>query len=211
MARKKIACVMTEYRVPAHADVIIGKFLNGTCEIGRMLSTQGCNDILHSFACSVHSGCAVSNMYVIVHHGAGVLTGIAADTHRYEGFPTDEGLLEPEVDIVSFYIDQYPESDIGRAVAAENGIEIYRSIKGALCLGGSTCAVDGVICIGEHGEYAMNEKGQAMFPRRYFFEQICGVIAASIQAGGQPIPVYTDKHLAYNWSVSAVDAVVNAK
>ena len=29
MARKKIACVMTEYRVPAHADVIIGKFING--------------------------------------------------------------------------------------------------------------------------------------------------------------------------------------
>ena len=29
MARKKIACVVTEYRVPAHADVIIGKFLNG--------------------------------------------------------------------------------------------------------------------------------------------------------------------------------------
>ena len=37
MARKKIACVMTEYRVPAHADVIIGKFLNGVREIERML------------------------------------------------------------------------------------------------------------------------------------------------------------------------------
>jgi hypothetical protein len=73
---------------------------------------------------------------------------------------------------VSFYIDQVPENDIGVAVAAENGIEIYRSIKAALCLGGSTCAVDGVICIGEHGEYAENEKGQAMFPRRYFFEQV---------------------------------------
>jgi hypothetical protein len=73
---------------------------------------------------------------------------------------------------VSFYIDQFPENDIGVAVAAENGIEIYRSIKAALCLGGSTCAVDGVICIGEHGEYAENEKGQAMFPRRYFFEQV---------------------------------------
>ena len=149
----------------------------------------------------------------LLRHGAGVLTCIAAGRgarRHLVGFPTDEGLLEPEVDIVSFYIDQFPENDIGRAVAAENGIEIYSSIKGALCLGGATCAVDGVICIGEHGEYAMNEKGQAMFPRRYFFEQICGVIAASIQAGGQPIPVYTDKHLAYNWSVSAVDAVANA-
>ena len=39
------------------------------------------------------------------------------------------------------------------------------------------------------GRYATNEKGQHMFPRRYFFEQICGVIASSIEAGGAPIPV----------------------
>ena len=35
-----------------------------------------------------------------------------------------------------------------------------------------------------------------MFPRRYFFEQACGVIAAS----GRSIPIFTDKHLAYNWT-----------
>ena len=27
--RKKIAAIITEYRVPAHADVIVGKFLRG--------------------------------------------------------------------------------------------------------------------------------------------------------------------------------------
>ena len=27
--RKKIAAVITEYRVPAHADVIVGKFIKG--------------------------------------------------------------------------------------------------------------------------------------------------------------------------------------
>ena len=32
-----------------------------------------------------------------------------------------------------------------------------------------------------------------MLPRRYFFEQICGVIAES----NRPIPIYNDKHLAY--------------
>ena len=27
--RKKIAAIITEYRVPAHADVIVGKFIKG--------------------------------------------------------------------------------------------------------------------------------------------------------------------------------------
>ena len=28
-SRKKIAAVITEYRIPAHADVIVGKFIKG--------------------------------------------------------------------------------------------------------------------------------------------------------------------------------------
>ena len=90
------------------------------------------------------------------------------------GFPTDDGLEPPQVDIVSFYIDQFPESDIAVAVAAENGIPIYNSIVEALCLGDPAggLAVDGVIVIGEHGTYATNELGQHMYPRRFFFEQV---------------------------------------
>ena len=136
---KKIAAVITEYRVPAHADVIVGKFI--------------------------------------------------------KGFPTDDGMIEPQVDIVSMYLDQIPESDIGIAVSEKRGIPIYRSIKEALCLGGEELAVDGVISIGEHGTYAVNEKGQHMHPRRYFFEQICGVMARS----GRSVPVFSDKHLSYNF------------
>ncbi|MAE61381.1 MAG: hypothetical protein CMJ49_08510 [Planctomycetaceae bacterium] len=137
--RKKIAAIVTEYRIPAHADVIVGKFI--------------------------------------------------------KGFPTDEGLLEPQVDIVSMYLDQVPDSDIGVRVAAENNIPIHYSIPRALCLGGDELAVDGVLCIGEHGDYAHNEKGQHLYPRKFFFEQICGVIAAA----GRPVPVFCDKHLSYNW------------
>ena len=138
-SRKKIAAVITEYRVPAHADVIVGKFI--------------------------------------------------------KGFPTDDGLIEPEVDIVSMYLDQIPDNDIGLQVSKEYDIPIYQSISAALCLGGSELAVDGVLSIGEHGSYAYNEKGQHMYPRRFFFEQICGVFSTS----GRSVPVFSDKHLSYNW------------
>ncbi len=138
-SRKKIAAVITEYRVPAHADVIVGKFI--------------------------------------------------------KGFPTDDGLIEPQVDIVSMYLDQIPDNDIGLQVSKEYDIPIYQSISTALCLGGSELAVDGVLSIGEHGSYAYNEKGQHMYPRRFFFEQICGVFSTS----GRSVPVFSDKHLSYNW------------
>ena len=138
-SRKKIAAVITEYRVPAHADVIVGKFI--------------------------------------------------------KGFPTDDGLIEPQVDIVSMYLDQIPDNDIGLQVSKEYDIPIYQSISAALCLGGSKLAVDGVLSIGEHGSYAYNEKGQHMYPRRFFFEQICGVFSTS----GRSVPVFSDKHLSYNW------------
>ena len=138
-SRKKIAALITEYRIPAHADVIVGKFI--------------------------------------------------------KGFPTDDGLIEPQVDIVSMYLDQIPDNDIGLQVSKEYDIPIYHSISAALCLGGSELAVDGVLSIGEHGSYAYNEKGQHMYPRRFFFEQICGVFSTS----GRSVPVFSDKHLSYNW------------
>jgi len=113
-----------------------------------------------------------------------------------KGFPTDEGLQEPRVDIVSMYMDQISEKDIGLKLAEENGIPVYQSIPQALCLGGKELAVDGVLAIGEHGDYAYNEKGQKMYPRRHFFEQIAGVIATA----GRSVPVFSDKHLSYNWT-----------
>jgi hypothetical protein len=112
-----------------------------------------------------------------------------------KGFPTDEGLLAPRVEVASLYVDQFPEQDLARAVAAEHGVPIYPSIVKALTLGGRELAVDGVLLIGEHGDYAWNEKEQQLFPRRYFMEQICGVFATSRRA----VPVFNDKHLSYNW------------
>ncbi|MEE3258729.1 MAG: hypothetical protein VX293_05930 [Candidatus Latescibacterota bacterium] len=108
-----------------------------------------------------------------------------------KGFPTDGELQPPQVDIVSMYMDQQHERDVGLDLARECGVEMYYSIPSALCLGGKELAVDGVLIIGEHGDYAWNEKEQHLYPRRYFFEQACGVFATS----GRAVPGFTDKHL----------------
>ena len=111
------------------------------------------------------------------------------------GFPTDAGLLAPRMEVASLYIDQIHQRDIGRQVAHQYKIPLYESIRSALTLGGDKLAVDAVLVIGEHGDYPVSEWGQEMLPRRYFFEQITGVIARA----GRSIPVFSDKHLAYRW------------
>lgn len=123
------------------------------------------------------------------------------------GFPTDDGLIRPRVKIASMYVDQFAEAgadvavnkwaggDLSRRYSQEFNVPIYRSIVDALTLGGETLAVDGVLLIGEHGRYAWNEKGQHLYPRKYFLEQIAGVMATS----GRAVPVFNDKHLSYNW------------
>ncbi|MDA0745842.1 MAG: hypothetical protein O2954_04940, partial [bacterium] len=98
--------------------------------------------------------------------------------------------------IVSMYMDQVHENDVGVGLAKEYGVPIYNSIPKALTLGGKELAVDGVLIIGEHGDYAWNEKEQHMHPRRFFFEQVAGVFATS----GRSVPVFSDKHLAYDWT-----------
>ena len=116
-------------------------------------------------------------------------------TKLLKGIPTDDGLIQPRVEIASMYVDQFPENDLSRGFAATHDVPIYPSIVKALTLGGSELAVDGVLLIGEHGDYAWNEKDQQLYPRKYFMEQICGVFATS----GRGVPVFNDKHLSYNW------------
>ena len=111
------------------------------------------------------------------------------------GFPTDDGVLAPRMKLASLYIDQIHDQDIGRQVAHRYQIPLYESIRGALTLGGNELAVDAVLVIGEHGDYPVTELGQEMLPRRYFFEQVAGVIAQS----GRSVPVFSDKHFSYRW------------
>ena len=116
-------------------------------------------------------------------------------TKFMKGGSTDEGFIPPEVDLVSLYIDHVLENDIGVGLAREYEVPIYPSIRRALHAGAKELNVDGVLLIGEHGDYPWNERNRHMYPRRYFFEQIAGVFSES----GRCVPVFSDKHFAYDF------------
>jgi hypothetical protein len=135
---KKVAALVTEYRRWSHADVIVGKIIEG---------------------------------------------------YSYDG------KARPDMRLVSLYVDQFPIKDMSKDLAKQYKFPIYDSIAKALTLGGDKLAVDGVLCIGEHGTYPKNKKGQILYPRRRFFEETAKVFAKSKKA----VPVFNDKHLAASW------------
>jgi hypothetical protein len=136
---KKIAALVTEYRPNSHADVIVGKYL--------------------------------------------------------EGFRQDGQAPGPRSKIVSMYTAQVPKNDMSRDMARKHNVPIYPTIWETLTLGGERLAVDGVLLIGEHGEYPRNEKGQRLYPRYELFLEIADVFRATRKS----VPVFNDKHLSYSW------------
>src|SRR5207245_8489001 len=124
-SEKRVAAIVTEYRLHSHADVIVGKIL--------------------------------------------------------EGFNHDGG-PGPDMKLASMYVDQFPDSDMSRDLAKKHSFKIYDTIDGALRLGGKQLGVDGVLCIGEHGKYPRNEKGQMLYPRRRLFEAVTDTFASCKQS-----------------------------
>lgn len=102
---------------------------------------------------------------------------------------------KPDLELVALVTDQVPKGDMSRGLAKKHGFKIYDSVAAALTLGGKDLAVDGVLSIGEHGNYPTNDKGQILYPRRRFFEDICKVFEKT----GKSAPVFNDKHLAATW------------
>src|ERR1700745_263229 len=76
------------------------------------------------------------------------------------GYPHEGAWRKPNTQVVSLYVDQKPEGDLSEARAKEFGFKVYPTIAETLRCGGSKLAVDGVLIIGEHGDYPKNEKGQ---------------------------------------------------
>jgi hypothetical protein len=135
-----VAAVITEYRNNSHADVIVGKILEG-------FDQQG---------------------------GPG-----------------------PALRLASLYADQVPAADMSRELARKHGFRVASTIDEAITLGSDRVQVAGVLSIGEHGDYPYTpETRQHMYPRRRFFD----AIVACFRRVGEVVPVFNDKHLAYQWA-----------
>lgn len=134
---------------------------------------------------------------------AAVITELTYRSHAHvilenflEPYYFNGRLTDPGVDVVSLYVDQVPKDrDMSRDVAKAYGLTIYPTIAEALQLGGRELAVDGVLSIGEHGDYPETERGQRMYPRKRFFDEIVAVFRNS----GRVVPLFNDKHLSYRW------------
>lgn len=130
---------------------------------------------------------------------ADVIVSRLLQTHTLDGKGP-----RPELELVSLYVDQFPEKDLSRDLAKKHGFRLSPSIEDALTYQpgapatGKDLAVDGVLLIGEHGKYPENEKGQTLYPRRRFFEETVKVFERTRRV----VPVFTDKHL----SASCEDA-----
>jgi hypothetical protein len=136
---RRIAAIITEYRPGSHADVVVGKYL--------------------------------------------------------EGYNQDDRPPYPRSKIVSMFTEQVPKLDMSRERARKYNVPIFRTVADALTLGGDKLAVDGVLLIGEHGEYPMNDKEQKLYPRFEMFLKITDVFRQS----GRSVPVFNDKHLSWSF------------
>lgn len=101
----------------------------------------------------------------------------------------------PPMDLVSLYVDQFPQGDLAHDRSRRHDVPIYPTVSEALTCGSSKLAVDAVVIIGEHGMYPRNEKGQTLYPRYRFFKRVVDVFESS----GRAVPVFNDKHLSTDW------------
>src|SRR5262245_55917706 len=58
------------------------------------------------------------------------------------GYPREGRWYKPPIDVVSAYVDQFPEGDLSRSRAKEFGFPIYPSVAETLRGGGDKLAVD---------------------------------------------------------------------
>ena len=113
-----------------------------------------------------------------------------------EGYGWNGRHHHPPMDLVSLYVDQRPEGDLSTDRATRfPAMQICPTVADALTLGRGELAVDGVLLVGEHGQYPTNEKGQHLYPRYELFKQIAAVFWLSNRSA----PVFNDKHLSWNW------------
>jgi hypothetical protein len=107
-----------------------------------------------------------------------------------DGYRLNHAWHAPRLDTVSFYVDQFPANDMAREQAEEHGIRICPTVTEAVQ------KVDAIAVIGEHGDYPRTPRGNFMYPRWRYFEEI----TRAMKASGRVVPMYMDKYLAYDWN-----------
>jgi hypothetical protein len=100
----------------------------------------------------------------------------------------------PDFEIAGVYVEQRRANDLSAGLAKRHGFRLCDSIADALTLGTGKLAVDGVFSICEHGDYPYNAKGQKLYPRYEYFQEIVKVFKDSARS----VPVFNDKHLSYD-------------
>jgi hypothetical protein len=110
------------------------------------------------------------------------------------GYLRADGYHFPDSEIASMYVEQVGAKDLSRGIAKKHDIPHVPSVTEAMTLGTGKLAVDGVLLIGEHGDYPYNAKGQKLYPRYELFQKVTEVFRGS----GRSVPVFNDKHLSYD-------------
>jgi hypothetical protein len=134
---------------------------------------------------------------------AAIMTWYRRDSHAdvivgkfLGGYNQDDQGPRPRSRIVSMFTEQVPKDDMSREMARKHDVPIFRTVDEALTLGsGGALAVDGVLLIGEHGQYPVNDKEQTLYPRFEMFLKITDVFRRT----GRAVPVFNDKHLSWSW------------
>jgi len=125
-------------------------------------------------------------------------------TRLINGYPWIGGEhTASRVEVVSMYLEQLGvgafgtnggREDIGVEIATKAGIPLYPTPAEALGAGSPGVNVDGVVIIGEHGDFELNEYEQKLYPRRRLFDSVLSAMIATETF----IPVFNDKHLAWD-------------
>jgi len=133
---------------------------------------------------------------------AAIITEYRLDSHAdviigrlLAGYEYNGRHQTPQVEVLSMYTDQVPSSDMSRAMAVKHGVKICPTVREALA-SNEGLTVQGVVLVGEHGNYPVNEKGQKLYPRYELYKQIVDVFSEN----GHSVPVFCDKHLSYDWA-----------
>jgi hypothetical protein len=110
------------------------------------------------------------------------------------GYLRDGRMHYSDFGLVSAYVEQQRDNDLSKELSRKHHFTLHPDVAGALTLDSDRLAVDGVLLIGEHGDYPYNAKGQKLYPRYELFQKIVEVFRQSKRT----VPVFCDKHLYYD-------------